>query len=88
MDSYRNYWNENNESISMTSAGSPWLQNIDYCEWKKHLDLLKSRLSLHSCSTENEDVPIVDTEFQYIDSSLAQWKHRNDFIWFAVTSVL
>ena len=25
-----------NESIGMTSAGSPWLRYIDYCEWKKH----------------------------------------------------
>ena len=31
--------------------------------------------------------PIVDTEFQYKDSSLAQWKHRYDCSWFAVTSV-
>ena len=29
----------------------------------------------------------MDTEFQYIDSSLAQWKHRYDFSWFALTSV-
>ena len=28
----------------------------------------------------------MDTEFQYIDFSLAQWKHRFDFSWFAVTS--
>ena len=31
--------------------------------------------------------PNSDTEFQYIDFSLAQWKHRFDFSWFAVTSV-
>ena len=31
--------------------------------------------------------PNVDTEFQYIDFSLAQWKHRFDFSWFAVNSV-
>ena len=29
----------------------------------------------------------VDTEFQYIDFSLAQWKHRFDFSWFVVTSL-
>ena len=29
----------------------------------------------------------MDTEFQYNDFSLAQWKHRFDFSWFAVTSV-
>ena len=29
----------------------------------------------------------MDTEFQYIDFSLAQWKHRFDYSWFAVTLV-
>ena len=46
-----------NESIGLTSAGSPWRQLVGYIEWKKHLNLMKSRLSLHSCGTESEDVP-------------------------------
>ena len=41
----------------MNSSGSPWLLHIDSFEWMQYYNPLKSRLSLHSCGTESEDVP-------------------------------
>ena len=71
-----------------------WLQLVRRDVGK--LDILNERSTKISWKVDNiftavvlkvRCAPIVDTEFLYIDSSLAQWKHRNDFSRFAVTSV-
>ena len=81
------------KSCTMKALESLQLVRRDYCM----MDILnesttyyplKSRLSLHSVVLKMKMCLISGYWIQYIDSSLAQWKHRNDFIWFAVTMYL
>ena len=88
------YWISVHRIESCTMKASCWLQLVrrDFgmldilnesrtkIPWKVDYLFTDVVLKLKKC-------PNSDTEFQYIDFSLAQWKHRFDFSWFAVTSV-
>ena len=51
------YWISVHRFKSCTMKASEWLRYFGWIEWKYYYYPLKSRLSLHSCGTENEDVP-------------------------------
>ena len=88
------YWISEHRLESSTMKQSVWLQpvRLDFgmldilnesstkIPWK--VDYLFKAVVL-----KLKNAPKVDTEFQYIDFSLAQWKHRFDFCWFSLTSV-
>ena len=86
------YWISVHRLESCTMKASCWLQLVrrDF----GMLDILNESSTKIPWKVDYQlwywnwrSAPKVDTEFQYIDFSLAQWKHRFDYSWFAVTSV-
>ena len=74
------YWN----SVSTFGA----LLHFQYhsCEEIVYFSRDYSTISSQLWYWKWRSAPKVDTEFQYIDSSLAQWKHRYNTCWPDVTS--